>query len=54
MNDLLNLVTLTKVMEITGLSRVTLCRQIKKGKLPAKKFGKQWFVKQEVLQEIFG
>jgi len=54
MNGSLNLLTLGQVMEITKLSRITLFRQIKKGKLPAKKFGKQWFVKKETLQEIFG
>jgi len=50
----LKLLTLNQVMEITGLSRITLFRQIKKGELPAKKFGKQWFVKEETLKEIFG
>ena len=53
MNSILDLLTLNQVMKITGLSKVTLFRQIKKGKLPAKKFGKQWFVRKEVLEEIF-
>ena len=44
---------LNEVMKITGLSRITFYRQIKKGVLPAKKFGKQWFIKKETLNKVF-
>ena len=53
MKEDFKLLRLSEVMQITGLSRFTLYRQMKKGVLPAKKFGKHWFVNEKDLKKIF-
>ncbi len=47
-------VTIRQLVERVPLSRATIAEWCKRGKLPAVKLGKKWFIRADVLESFLG